>query len=198
MLSMPVLETERLKVRPLAMRDLEAVHRILDVELGFADGDTPVSSPEERRRWLEWTVLNYEQLGKLYQPPYGERAVELKSSGALLGTVGFVPCLSPFSLIPALRVKDGNDPARLNTTEFGMFWALSPAHQGRGYATEAAGAMIRYAFGSLGLRRIVATTEYDNERSMKVMQRLGMQIERNPFPDPPWFQVVGVLWNQSA
>jgi hypothetical protein len=33
---------------------------------------------------------------------------------------------------------------------------------------------------------------------MAVMRKVGMQIEKNPFPDPPWFQVVGFLENRSA
>jgi [ribosomal protein S5]-alanine N-acetyltransferase len=48
----------------------------------------------------------------------------------------------------------------------------------------------------MGLRRVVATTTYDNEASMGVMRKLGMRIERNPFPDPPWLQVVGILENR--
>ena len=50
--------------------------------------------------------------------------------------------------------------------------------------------MVEHAFQNLGLRRVVATTTYDNQGSMGVMRKLGMQIERNPFPDPPWMQVV--------
>jgi [ribosomal protein S5]-alanine N-acetyltransferase len=79
------------------------------------------------------------------------------------------------------------------STEFGLYWAISPAHQRRGYATEAARAMIAYAFAELGLARVVATTSYDNAPSIGVMRKVGMHIERNPYPDPPWFQVVGVL-----
>jgi RimJ/RimL family protein N-acetyltransferase len=156
-----------------------------------------VSSLEDRKQWLQWTVLNYDQLARLYQPPYGERAIELKSSGALIGSVGFVPCLNPFTQIPALAASDANGPARFNTTDFGMFWAFSPAYQRQGYATEAAGAMVAYALGSLHLNRVIATTDYDNERSMGVMRRLGMRIESNPSPEPPWLQVVGVLWNDG-
>ena len=53
--------------------------------------------------------------------------------------------------------------------------------------------MITYAFQHLNLKRVVATTEYANPGSIGVMRRLGMTIERNPFPEPPWLQVVGVL-----
>ena len=50
-----------------------------------------------------------------------------------------------------------------------------------------------YAFGQLNLRRIVATTTYDNAASMGVMRKLGMRIEKNPYEEPRWFQVVGIL-----
>ncbi|MGH2520966.1 MAG: GNAT family N-acetyltransferase, partial [Anaerolineales bacterium] len=66
-----------------------------------------------------------------------------------------------------------------------------------GYATEAARALIGYAFRELNLRRIVATTDYTNEASIAVMRRLGMRIEKNPYPEPEWFQVVGVLENRG-
>lgn len=195
---MPVLETNRLRVRPLILNDLDEIHRILDVELGFTDGGgQEVRSLEDRRQWLQWTVLAYEQLARLYQPPYGERAIALRSSGALIGAVGFVPCLNVFGQLPGLRENNASGPTKFYTTEFGMFWALAPAHQGQGYATEAARAMVAYAFDSLQVDRVVATTDYDNERSMAVMRRLGMRIERNPSPEPPWLQVVGVLWNDG-
>jgi RimJ/RimL family protein N-acetyltransferase len=57
--------------------------------------------------------------------------------------------------------------------------------------------MVAYAFAELRLRRIVATTEHDNARSLNVMRRLGMRIERNPRPEPAWFQSVGILDNAS-
>jgi hypothetical protein len=43
------------------------------------------------------------------------------------------------------------------------------------------------------LGRVVATTEFTNVRSQAVMRKLGMRILRNPEPEPPWFQTVGVL-----
>ena len=53
--------------------------------------------------------------------------------------------------------------------------------------------MVSYAFDELRLRRIVATTEHDNTRSISVMRRLGMRLERNPQDQPHWFQTVGIL-----
>ena len=70
--------------------------------------------------------------------------------------------------------------------------------QRQGYAAEAARAVVNYAFGALNLGRIVATTQFDNVASMGVMRRLGIPIEKNPFSDPPWFQVVGTLEYRPA
>ena len=53
--------------------------------------------------------------------------------------------------------------------------------------------MVAYAFAQLRLRRVVATTEHDNARSISVMRRLGMRLERNPLAEPAWFQTVGIL-----
>ena len=45
------------------------------------------------------------------------------------------------------------------------------------------------------LKRIVATTEHENAASIGVMRKAGMRLERNPFADPPWMQVVGIRDN---
>jgi RimJ/RimL family protein N-acetyltransferase len=194
---LPRLETERLLIRPLTMDDLAAVFQLLDVELADADfGSEKPASQAERAEHLQWTVLNYEQLARLYQPPYGERAVTLRTTGQLIGLVGYVPCLAPFDQYDALRPAGA--PTRLSSPEFGLYYALAPAFQRQGYATEAAGAMIRYAFTELKLRRIIATTTYDNAASIGVMRKLGMRIERNPYPDPPWLQIVGALDNPAS
>jgi ribosomal-protein-alanine N-acetyltransferase len=53
-------------------------------------------------------------------------------------------------------------------------WRLAAAHWGRGYATEAAAAVLDHAFGPLGLAEVVAFTVPANLRSRRVMERLGM------------------------
>lgn len=178
------------------MDDLQDIHRILDVELDEANfGAESARRFEERKQWLSWTIASYTELARLYQPPYGERAVVLRSSGQLIGAVGYVPCLAPFEQLPSLRSPHMGDSQCPHTTEFGLYYALSPSFHRQGYATEAARAMIDYAFNTLWLKRIAATTTYDNAASMSVMRKLGMRIERNPFSEPPWFQVVGILDN---
>ena len=56
-------------------------------------------------------------------------------------------------------------------------YIFNPAHQGRGYAREAAEAMLRIGFEELGLHRIIAHCDARNERSRRVMERLGMRRE---------------------
>src|SRR5262249_48708453 len=132
--------------------------------------------------WLEWIAASYEQLEALTQPPYGERGVELRETGELDGMVGLVPSMGPFAQLPGVAGEIG-DPARCRP-EVGMFWSLAPRHRGRGYATEAARAVIEHGFGPLNLARIVATTERDNTASIAVMRRLGMRVVENPLPEP--------------
>lgn len=196
MTDLPVLETRRLFVRPFALFDLIDIHRILDGELSEARPDE--ASLARRQEWLQWTVLGYDQFARLYQPPYGERAVVLKSSGELIGAVGYVPLLDFFDQLPFFAAHEARSAGGYATVEFGQYWAISPRYQRQGLASEAAGALIDYAFHQLHLKRVVATTEAGNTASQGVMRRLGMRLERNPYPDPPWLQVVGVLENRAA
>ena len=187
----PDLQTPRLLIRPLVMTDLSAIHRVLHRAFGEAGALEDVDALAERRSWLQWTILSYEWYTKLHQPPYGERAVVLRSSGELIGAVGYVPSFNAFGQIPALNVEGA--PPGIATPEFGLFWAIDPAQQGHGYAREAAQALVTYAFEALQVKRIVATTEYANLASQSVMRKLGMTLARNPLADPLWLQVVGIL-----
>lgn len=190
------LETSRLVIRPFSMDDLDVIHCILDIELGNGDADAEGLETRPRRaEWLDWTILGYKQFVNLHQPPYGERAVVLKRSGLVIGACGYVPCLDCFEQIPGFSTPALEAPVAFTTTELGLYYAISSAYQRQGYATEATQAMIDYAFDELFLRRIIATTAYDNAASIDVMRKLGMRVEKNPFPDPPWLQIVGVLDN---
>lgn len=190
---MPALETARLIIRLLTLDDLEPVHRILDVELGDADfGYESAKALSERERWLRWTCSSYEELAKLCQPPYGDRAIVLKHTGQLIGLCGYVPCLAPFETL-AINGNKASSGTRSYTTELGLYYALSTAFQRQGYATEAAQALLDYAFRQLNLKRVVAMTTHDNAASIGVMKKLGMHVESNPHADPEWFQIVGTL-----
>ena len=61
------------------------------------------------------------------------------------------------------------------TREIG--WTIGLSYQRRGYATEAARALVAYAFNSLHCHRIVATCQPENVPSWRVMEKLGMRRE---------------------
>ncbi len=182
------LETDRLTIRAFVLEDGDVYSRLIDA----AFGPNSSASADEKRAVLEYQVAADAGLALLHQPPYGDRAIVKRDSDEIVGSVGFAPCLMPFGQLPSF------EPTPYFTNEIGLFWALFPDRWGNGYATEAAGAMIAYAFSTLRLRRIVATTEYDNQRSINVMRRLGMRLERNPSPEPAWFQMVGILDHPST
>lgn len=180
------------------MEDLIDVHRLLDIELNTDDLHTEkMDTMKERSKWLEWSVLNYAQLAKLYQPPYGDRAILMKKTGKLIGSCGYVPCLMPFEQLPNFSYYNASEELGHATPEFGLFYAISPSYQRQGYASEAAQALVDYAFQHLDLKRVIATTDFDNNASMGVMRKLDMRIEKNPLAEPPWLQVVGVVENKK-
>ncbi|MEX2030524.1 MAG: GNAT family N-acetyltransferase [Anaerolineales bacterium] len=188
---MPELITERLSIRPFQADDFPMIHQILDQELAEASIGADSADSQARREWLTWSIMNYEQLRRLRQPPYGDRAIQLLSTGQVIGACGWVPCLGEFSQIPGLAPASETDLPGFNTTEMGIFYAISTRYQRQGYASEAAAALVAYSFGTLRVRRVIATTDYDNAGSMGVMRRIGMTLGSNPTPTPPWLQVVG-------
>lgn len=185
-MSIPVLETPRLRIREYTAQDLQARRDLM--QQAFQSEDTLAQSQE----WLDWTILNYRALANLYQPPYGDYVIELKSSTEAIGSVGLVPTIVPWGVL-------GNKPASehhyLISPEFGMFWAILDAHQGMGYASEAAQVVLDYIFKQLLARRVVATTERDNLASQRVMEKIGMTVHHNPSDKPFWFKTVGVIEN---
>lgn len=85
------------------------------------------------------------------------RSIRLRSEGKLVGGVG-------------LNVEEEHQRAELG------YWIGVP-YWGHGYATEAAGEMVRYGFEVLGLHRIFASYFSNNPASRRVLQKLGMERE---------------------
>ena len=84
-------------------------------------------------------------------------AVVLKPEDRLIGHLPFHPWYAP-------RIYE-------------IGWVFDPRYHGRGYATEAAAALLRHGFETLGLHRIVATCQPENAASWRVMEKIGMRRE---------------------
>lgn len=77
--------------------------------------------------------------------------------------------------------------------EFGL--GLAPKHWGRGFATEAAGAILDFGFRELGLQEIRGVTVTENARIQRLVTRLGFTREET-IPGPDWMSARG--WSQTV
>ena len=89
---------------------------------------------------------------------WGLWAVEVSGGAPFIGFVGLAEPSFAAHFTPAVEVG----------------WRLARAHWGKGYATEAARVALTYGFDELDLHEIVSFTTVANERSRRVMERLGM------------------------
>jgi len=189
MIELPILETERLRIRPFKLDDLDNIHN-LNVQIGWVDkSETPVEQLEHRRRYLEWNIENYWALTDLQQRPTGDRLIELKGSGEFVGACGIASLWLPMPQLPSFG---GQENSRMQA-EVTLMWAVLPELWGNGYAPEAARALIDALFKEARLQRVLATTEHENFASQRVMEKIGMRVEKNPFSEPFWFQAVGII-----
>lgn len=147
------VETARLRLRMFTWDDLDELSRIAeDPEVMRFIGCGKPLTRDETRSNLSSIISAFRRRG------FGRWAVELKETGALAGYCGL-------SLgYPEIGVEIAYMLAR-------EFW-------GRGFATEAGRACLRYGFECLGLDSIAALTRPDNLRSRGVMERLGMKFAR--------------------
>lgn len=147
---MNVLETERLLLRWFDERDAAFVLDLVNEPSWIANiGDRNVHTVDEARAWIRDKLVSYWRHG------YGLWAVERRSDGELLGMCGLVRRDS----LPAADVG----------------YAFVPRSWGQGYAREAAAASLRYAFDVLGERRLLAIVTPANERSIRVLETIGMR-----------------------
>jgi RimJ/RimL family protein N-acetyltransferase len=179
------LTTERLLIRPFVPSDLDAVHRLLDVDLDWA-GDL-----EEREDWLRFTI----RLAAAWaNPPCGYRAITLKEDGTVVGKCGFTCAIlsaAERSLFGKLKDPVEDPHGRL---VLGVGYGLPKRWRRCGYATEAVRALIAHGFGALDIDALWARTTRDNQASVNLMHRVGMLTGVNPDPRG-WPGVVGVLRN---
>lgn len=149
------IETERLRLRPFNRGDVDAVvayREREDVARYLSDG------PMSRESVSEIVGLRVGQFNLTAEGDKVFLAVDLREPQAMVGEVSLI-------------WRD----AASRQGEIG--YILNPAHHGRGYATEAAGALLDLGFDGLGLHRIYARCAAANTASWRVMERLGMRRE---------------------
>jgi RimJ/RimL family protein N-acetyltransferase len=149
--------TERMWLRPFEPDDLDALvalHAIPEFWwYPLQRGQTRDETEEFlTRRLTGWATRGFDLW-----------AAVLRETGVMVGWAGLSePTFLP-EIMPAVEVG----------------WRFDPAVWGRGLATEAGGAGLRFGFETLGLDRIVSAYEPDNVASGRVMTRLGMTLDRD-------------------
>ncbi|HEX5235285.1 MAG TPA: GNAT family protein [Silvibacterium sp.] len=124
----------------------------------------------ELQRWMQWA----EDLTLLTAERIEERTRQLMASFPMGETVEFIG-METASGLPVVwcGFHDIDWEARQCDTGF---WVRKSAH-GRGFATEAANALLRYAFGALGMQRVGLTHSRGNEASGRIAEKLGFTRE---------------------
>ena len=150
-----VIETERLNLREMSEGDAGFVLELLN-DPGYIRfiGDRGVRTNEEAARYIEARfVESYRQNG------FGLWLVLTKGGGEPAGVCGLLKRGAP---VPGVEVG----------------YAFLPAFRGLGYAYEAAAASALYAREALGLPKLYAVVNPDNDASIRLLEKLGLRFER--------------------
>jgi RimJ/RimL family protein N-acetyltransferase len=157
------LRTSRLLLRPwrdediAAFAEMSADPAVMQYLLPLSDRGLSVET------WVARTRAHWDEHG------FGQWVLELPGEASFIGVVGLDTVAYEARFTPAVEVA----------------WRLARSYWGHGYATEAATAALDYGFGQLGLPEIVAVTVPANQRSRRVMERLGMtRIPEDDFDHP--------------
>ena len=157
---LPELETARLTLRRLEFDDAPFLIRLLN-EPSFIEniGDRAVRSTEDAHRYLrEGPLAMYESHG------FGLWLVARRADDAPIGMCGLL--------------------RRDNLPDSDLGYAYLPEHWGKGYAFEAADAVLRHAARKFGLARVLGVVSPGNPGSIRVLEKIGMRFERMQSMNP--------------
>lgn len=148
------LETDRLILRDLLPEDEAGMYELdSDAEVHKYVGGRPVQSIEESRKVISIIRDQYKTNG------IGRWAVIEKSTGTFVGWAG---------------LKLMREPINGRSDYYDVGYRFIRSHWGKGYATEAAHATIKYAWNVLKLDEVFAIADLDNAPSRKVLEKVGM------------------------
>lgn len=148
----PTLRTDRVVLRELTYADTEDLFAFRGDPVEQMYNTAPVKNLPETRALIERLRTEYDEKRAIHW------AVTLGGEGRAVGLFGF-NYWERFHR----RAEIGYDLAR--------------PYQGRGLATEAVGAMVRFGFEEMGLNRIETETIADNHASVRLLERLGFRLE---------------------
>ena len=142
------LETDRLLLRPMTVDDLRDYHEYTsNSELLRYDYPEHESIEESLESLVTWNLSQ----------PLGRYGIELKADNRLIGNI-------------SLRVNAEED----TVAEIG--YTLHPAYHAKGYATEAAQALLRLAQQIPTIKTVVGHVDNRNLASIRVLEKLGMEL----------------------
>lgn len=151
---MTILETKRLILRKLSVDDAEFILDLVN-QPSFIQfiGDRGVRSVEDAKNYiLKGPVSSYERHG------YGLYLALLKDGQVPIGMCGLV---------------------RRDTLEdVDIGYAFLPQYWSKGYAFEAASAVMDYAKNTLGLKRMLGISTPDNHGSIRVLEKIGLKFQK--------------------
>lgn len=148
------IESQRLVLREFEKDDVDGLHEICSqpsILKWMPDWEHPI---EQRIEWLDWVKKQYPLATK--ESARIMLAVTLKETGTIIGMVGI-----------------GNKEEVDNEIEIAYF--ISEEHSRKGYITEAAKAILQWAFKHLELKYIIAIVETDNYASQRVVDKCGFK-----------------------
>jgi RimJ/RimL family protein N-acetyltransferase len=158
----PELRTDRLVLRRWRASD-RAPFAALNADPVVMEFMPTVLSREESDDFVDRIEATFDERG------WGLWAVEVAADQTFTGYVGLWPADFDADFTPAVEIG----------------WRLDTPYWGRGYAPEAARAVLRFGFEQLALDEIVSFTAIINERSQRVMQKIGMTTDpRENFDHP--------------
>jgi RimJ/RimL family protein N-acetyltransferase len=157
-----LIQTERLLLRRWKEEDREPFYRLNSDPLVMEFMPARLTRPESDQLVDRITEHFRERNFGLY-------AAELRENRSFIGYVGLAVPSFEASFTPCVEIG----------------WRLSAEYWGRGLATEGARAVVKHAFGELGLDEIVSFTVPENVRSRRVMEKIEMSHHASEDFDHP-------------
>jgi RimJ/RimL family protein N-acetyltransferase len=167
------IETDRLLIRPYTLGDIEPSYKMnMDAEVSKYTGDGGIVSKKEIEKRIKENVFgDYKKYG------YGRLAIELKGENKFIGFAGL-------KFLPELKEVD-------------LGYRLMKTYWGKGIASEAAKACVSYGFEHLKLNKIIAMVLPENSASIRVLEKLNFQYEKEITEDNQTAKLY-VLYNKKT